>query len=380
MRILLIGEYSRLHNSLKEGLLNLGHEVVIVANSDGFKDFPVDYSIDYKFCKSKILNIPRQIIVRLFKYDFAKFEQGLRFYFLLKKLKNFDVVQFIHETPIKTNKNFEIFLLKKIFETNSNVFILSSGADYLNMKFDIENKSKKSILQPFFLNPSLINEYDSLFDYTKKSHEKVHHFVVERCKGIIATDLDYVNAIKNHPKYLGLIPTPINLDKLLYKELEIEDKIILFLGINEWSYNQKGIHYFEAALKIIAKKYENKVEVIVVKTIPYNDYINLYNKAHILLDQAFCSDQGYNALEAMAKGKVVFTGAENEFMKHYNLKERVAVNAKSDVDYLVNELSFLIENPNEIIAIGKRSRTFVEKEHHYIKIAQKYLEVWTNTN
>ena len=376
MRILLIGEYSRLHNSLKEGLLKLGHEVIIVANSDGFKQFPVDYSIDYKFSKTKITNIPRQIIARLFKYDFAKLEQGLRFYFLLKKLKNFDVVQFIHETPIKTNKNFEEFLLKKIFETNKKVFILSSGADYLNMKFDIENKSKKSVLQPFFLNPKLIKEYDSLFDYTKKSHKKVHDFVLGRCNGIIPTDLDYVDAVKNHPKYLGLIPTPINIDKLSFKELEIENKIILFLGINEWSYNQKGIQYFEAALEIIKNKYVDKVEIIIAKTIPYNDYINLYNKAHILLDQAFSYDQGYNALEAMAKGKVVFTGAENEFTKHYHLTERVAINAISDVEYLVKELSFLIENPDEIIAIGKRARAFVEKEHDYIKIAEKYLEFW----
>ncbi len=378
MRILLIGEYSRLHNSLKEGLLKLGHEVIIVANSDGFKNFPVDYSIDYSLCKSKIINIPRQIIARLFNYDFAKLEQGLRFYFLLKKLKNYDVVQFIHETPIKTNKKWELFLLNKIFKTNKNVFILSSGADYLNMKFDVENKSKKSVLQPFFLNPSLIKEYDSLFDYTKESHKKVHDFVMEKCNGIIPTDLDYVDATKNHPKYLGLIPTPINLDQLPFKALEIENKIILFLGINEWSYNQKGSQYFEAALEIIKNKYGDKVEVIIAKTIPYYDYINLYNKAHILLDQTFSQDQGYNALEAMAKGKVVFTGAENEFMEHYNLTERVAVNAKADVAYLVKELSFLIENPSEIIAIGKRARAFVEKEHDYIKIAKRYIEVWGN--
>jgi len=43
---------------------------------------------------------------------------------------------------------------------------------------------------------------------------------------------------------------------------------------------------------------------------------------------------------------------------------------------LVNELSFLIENPQEIIKIGKNARAFVEKEHNYVKIAEKYLKVW----
>ena len=94
------------------------------------------------------------------------------------------------------------------------------------------------------------------------------------------------------------------------------------------------------------------------------------------MDQVYAYDQGYNALEAMAKGKVVFTGAEMEFEKHYNLTKKVAINAKPDVEYLVQELSFLIENPNEILAIGKRAKAFIEKEHDYMKIAAQYLDVW----
>jgi glycosyltransferase involved in cell wall biosynthesis len=91
----------------------------------------------------------------------------------------------------------------------------------------------------------------------------------------------------------------------------------------------------------------------------------------------YAYDQGYNALEAMAKGKVVFTGAEKEFMEYYNLTERVCVNALPDVNSIVQELSFFIENPEEIVAMSKRARAFIEKEHHYITVAQKYVDVWT---
>jgi glycosyltransferase involved in cell wall biosynthesis len=87
-------------------------------------------------------------------------------------------------------------------------------------------------------------------------------------------------------------------------------------------------------------------------------------------------DQGYNALEAMAKGKVVFTGAEKEFYEYYNLDEKVAINALPSVEYLVEELSILIENPKEIEEIGVRARQFVEKNHHYISIAENYLRIW----
>ena len=57
MKILLLGEYSRLHNSLKEGLVALGHEVTIVGCGDKFKKFPVDYSIYAAVCNdNKIAN------------------------------------------------------------------------------------------------------------------------------------------------------------------------------------------------------------------------------------------------------------------------------------------------------------------------------------
>ncbi len=177
---------------------------------------------------------------------------------------------------------------------------------------------------------------------------------------------------------MGLIQYPININKLKNKELVFKNKVIIFLGINQWSYNQKGFYYFEKALESIQKKYQDKVEIIITKNIPYQKYINLYDSAHILLDQSCSCDQGYNALEAMAKGKVVFTGAEQDFTDHYKLTERVCVNAKPDVEYLIKELSLLIENPDEIIAIGKRARAFVEKEHDHIRIAEKYLEVWNN--
>ena len=49
MKILLIGEYSRLHNSLKEGLEKLGNEVTILGFKDGFKDYPVDFPLVKKW-------------------------------------------------------------------------------------------------------------------------------------------------------------------------------------------------------------------------------------------------------------------------------------------------------------------------------------------
>lgn len=376
MRILLVGEYSRLHNSLKEGLVTFQHDVVIVGDGDGFKNYPVDYSIEAKWCSNFFINLFRQSIFKLTKFDIVKIERGIRFYILLPKFKNFDVVQIINELPIKTTSFLELFLLKKLKKQNSKFFVLSSGVDYWNVSYCLENKLFKSIFQPLFKNPQLKENYRFCLNYLKPSHQKINKFLSNHCDGIIATDFDYVIALEGNPKYLGLIPNPINISKLKIPEIEISDKVIIFLGINEWNYYQKGISYFEETLKIIKTKFEGKVEIIIAKNIPYNQYINLYNSAHILLDQVFANDQGYNALEAMTKGKVVFTGAEEEFIEHYRVEKSVCINAKPDVEYLVDQLSFLIENPDEILAIGKRAKKFVEDYHNYKKIANLYIETW----
>lgn len=376
MRILLVGEYSRLHNSLKEGLIEFQHEVFTVSDGDGFKNYPVDFSIEAKWCNKFLINTFRQLIYKLTKFDLAKIERGLRFYFLLPKFKNFDVVQIINELPIKTLPHLELFLLKRLKEKNVKFFILSSGSDYWNVSYCMKNKSFKSIFQPLFKKPSLKEHYSFCYEYLKPSHEKINKYLFKNCNGIIATDFDYVAPLKNNPKYIGLVPNPINISKLESSEFLIDKTICIFLGINQWNYIQKGINYFEKTLEIIKNKYGNKVEIIIAKNLPYKEYINSYNKAHILLDQTFANDQGYNALEAMAKGKVVFTGAEETFTNYYNLKDKVCVNAKPDVNYLVEELSYLIENPHEIILISARAKEFIRKEHHYKKIAKIYLSKW----
>ncbi|TRX32432.1 glycosyltransferase family 4 protein [Flavobacterium sp. ZT3R18] len=378
MRILFVGEYSRLHNSLKEGLITLGHTVTIIANGDGFKNYPVDLSTKARWSESKLGNIPRQIIFRLTNFDISKIEHGIRFYLHLNECKNFDVVQLINESPIQTLPFMERFLLKKIFKRNKKTYLLCCGVDYTIAKYMIQKTPRYSIMNPYFENPKLIPEYRYILDYLKPSKQKTHQLVYNNIKGVIASDLDYYLPLLNHPKFLGLVPNPISIKDKNHLKTENNSPIIIFLGINRGTYNKKGIQYFEKALNIIEHQFPSKVKIITVEDIPYQEYITLYDQAHILLDQVYAYDQGYNALEAMAKGKVVFTGAESEFMERYNLTERVAINALPDTNYLVNKLSFLIENPEEITAIGKRARAFIEKEHDYIKIAERYLEVWKN--
>lgn len=377
MKILLLGEYSRLHNSLKEGLVSLGHEVTIVASGDDFKKYDTDYTIDSAFLsRFWFIRKAKNLVYKITSIDLEKIERAVRFYFLLPKLKGFHHVQLINSDAIETYPFLARFLYKKTFKNIESRSLLVCGDETPVIDYLLKKELKYSVLTPYFEDATLRKQFEFPLKYRTKRYRKTFDWLHKNCNALIASDLDYKIPLEAMEYKTHFIPNPINTDTIEFKKLEINTKVVIFLGINRGSSIKKGISFFEKALTLIKEKYNDKVEIIITENVPYHQYISLYNKAHILLDQVYAYDQGYNALEAMAKGKVVFTGAENEFTKQYNLTERVAVNALPDVESLVSELSFLIENPEEIIAIGKRARTFIEKEHHYIQIAEKYVEAW----
>jgi glycosyltransferase involved in cell wall biosynthesis len=377
MKILLIGEYSRLHNSLKEGLLHLGHEVIVVSSGDYFKEFHSDYSFRAHFLTDYwLLRKSKNVFYKLTGIDLEKAERGLRLYLMLPQLKRFDHIQFINSDAIETFPWLSRICYNKLCAEIKSRSLLICGDETPVIDYLLKKEFDYSILTPYFEDKALENQFEFPLKYTQVAYRKTFDLLVQKCQKLIASDLDYKIPMDKMGYAISFIPNPINTQKIEFVDGKISQKIIVFLGVNRGSYLKKGIVYFEKAVEILQLKYPERVEITRAENMPYHQYIALYNNAHIVLDQVYAYDQGYNALEAMAKGKVVFTGAETEFTDYYCLDQSVCVNALPDVDYLVTELSFLIENPNEIIAIGKRARAFIEKEHDYVQIAERYLKAW----
>ncbi|WP_298548250.1 glycosyltransferase [uncultured Aquimarina sp.] len=377
MNILLVGEYSRLHNSLKEGLIKNGHQVTIIGNGDLFKKYPVDIDIDGKFIKNNfLLNKIRHVIFKVTSVDIASIETFIRFGRNKKSLLNYDFVQLINETPFNIGSYFEKKLLTFLFRNNKNVFLLACGDDYRYISYLLSGKFAYSTVSPLLDNPNLKTTYRHTLKFVSNKQKEIHDFVFKHIKGVIPVSVEYHIAYENTSKTLSLIPNPVNIDKIEVVPFGNNRKIKILHGINSANYLKKGNRYFEEALEIIAQKYPNKFEVITTKDLPYKEYIKHFLSAHIILDQAQAHDQGYNALEAMAMGKVVFTGAGAAFIKHYKLRETVAINTSPDSNKIAADLEQLLINPSEIKEIGKNARAFIEKEHNYVEIAKKYAETW----
>jgi len=377
MRILLVGEYSRLHNSLKEGLQALGHEVQIIGTGDFFKQLPVDMRLERKYNTGFAKKI-KVGIYRLFKIDITSRNLLKQFFDFDTSLKNFDIVQLINESPLGVQPSEERKAIDFLNEHNKNIFLLSCGTDYTSVSFAMDKKIRYSIFTPLLENRISENFYTSALRFLKPKYKKLHQYLYnEVIQGVIASDMDYHLPLKQNGKYLGLIPNPINTKVLVYNQIECLDKIVIFMGINRANYFLKGLDFFEKALEKIQEEFPNKVEVITAENLPYDVYIKQYDRAHILLDQVYSFDQGFNALEAMAKGKVVFTGAEDEWKILYGYEEdEVCINALPDIDYLVHKLRWLITNPEQIRYISTNARKYIEKVHDYKKVAKTYISTW----
>ncbi|MEM6687046.1 MAG: glycosyltransferase [Bacteroidota bacterium] len=377
MRILLVGEYSRFHNSLKEGLQELQHDVTLIGHADSFKNYPVDISLEATFFHKKIPNAFRQLIYRICKVDIAFLEIAYRFYKHRKSFQNYDAVQLINEFPFATTPYIERQLLQYIFKHNENVYLSSCGDDAHYVEYILNADLPYHMLSAYQKDASTKKWFRYSLQYLSTSHKKLHNFVIKHVKGVIPANFDYEMAYRNHPKVLPLIPFPVNVQALEFQPLDSQEKVIIFHGINKVNYLKKGNDLIEKALEIISATYPNRVVVQTVSNLPYKEYIQKYNEAHIIMDQLYGYDQGYNALEAMAKGKVVFSGAEKDFQTYYNLDKPVLINATPNVEDLVEKLSYLIENPTELSAIGQRARAFVEAHHEYSAVAGKYVRLWS---
>ena len=379
MKILLLGEYSNLHNSLKQALLNMGHEVLLVGNGDGFKKYETDILIKSHLADYFLFKLIARLLIRIFKINMFEIEIYIRAKKIVNKLRGFDVVQLINENSFKTSPLFEIKLLKQIFQNNNNIFLLSCGVDSVSVKHAMSKKLKYSILTPLFEDASLEKKYEPILKYEKENYLALAKFVQKYVNGIISSDLDYHIPYLSKKKYLGMIPNPINTQKIKYYGINKSKKISILHAINSSNKIKKGNRFFEEALKIIDEKFKDKITIITTYDLPYKEHLENLKNCDILLDMVYAYDQGYNALEAMAMGKIVFTGAEEEWIKLNNIKEdTVVINAVPNSMRIVEKLVWLIENPKILKSISVNARKFIEKKHDFEKIAKKYIKTWEN--
>ena len=163
-----------------------------------------------------------------------------------------------------------------------------------------------------------------------------------------------------------------------YEFKEIKDTInILHAPTNR---ELKGSKYIITALNNLKNRYGNKINITIVEKVPYKKALELYKKAHIVIDQVLIGWYGALGVEVMKSGKALAVFIRDEDLQF--IPNKMAKELKEAVinitPYNIEEvLSTYIENPLLIKRKAEAGYEFARKWHdpeYVASITKSYYE------
>ena len=346
MKVLLLGEFSGLHRFLKEGLNELGVETQLVADGDGWKK--ISGGDD---CLNRDQNIV-QIYKKAIRYS------------------GYDVVQLINTSIFPTIINSS--LIGRLSRLNNCMSLVAAGGDYR-----LVCSYKQGCFEYYLF------DYDKSFlkKYDVKSIKGIAHIYndikVEKTVDVIIPNMyEYMVGYKA-TKRTPVIPLPINVKNIEYRENIVKKKLCLFHGINRPL--EKGTPFIFEALKRLEDNYPNDVKVITCERLPYDEYVEVMRETNVLIDQCCGYGYGINACIALAQGKAVLSCNSEENKQAMGVTDCPILPIVPNPDQIYQQLLWLLEHRNQIPLLGYKSRKYVEDIHDNIMIAQRYIEAWKQT-
>ena len=365
MKILIVGEFSGFAKHLKNGFKKLGHEVTIVMQPDSFKKFKGEHDDIVYRSHWFFLGHPIKGTARL--------PHPLKAYRINKRLNEIykdsapDIIVVINYSFLSSSRTMpgtQISFIQRCIKRGSKLIMSECGstpADCFNHSEFWKERGRKIVLEDkrysFLLEtsniiiPTIYGYYENLLEYNK-----YHMF-----------DLDKLN---------NAIPLPITIDKDVKVDSCVNRKIVVFHGIIRPI--DKGTPFITEAMNRLQREYPDKVLCISRGGMPYDEYVKLFNKIDILIDQTYGNGWGMNAIIGAMNGKCVLAPCGQENGENMNIPDIPFIRIGPNSDKIFEVLKDLVLNPHQIDAIRKKSRRFAEKHCECSIIARKYIDLITS--
>lgn len=364
MKILLLGEYSNVHATLADGLRELGHEVCVVSDGDGWKNYPRD------------VDVKRPLINSVFG--------GLRYWLRLRsvvhRLEGFDVVQLINPVflPLKAERHFAFY--DYLRRHNGKVFLGAFGMDYYYAKAALGCRTFR--YSDFNIGDVVRHsEQNDIWvrDWVRGAKGLLNRRIAEDCDGIVAGLYEYYAAYAETSlkSKLAFIPFPIKLTTDVRPLEGVPQRVRFFIGIQRARSAYKGTDIMLRALKRVAQERAEECDVVRVESVPFEQYQRLLAGSHVMLDQLYSYTPSMNSLEAMAHGMVVVGGGEPENYEILEEKElHPIINVEPTEESVYEALNHVLNHKADLPRLSADSYAYIRKLHDYKAVAQRYLDFW----
>ena len=365
MRILLLGDYSNVHATLARGLRELGHEVVVASDGDGWKNYPRD------------IDIKRDL-------EGGRWSDLTYYFRLLLKFRHFrgfDVVQLINPVflPLKAERHALFYKLLKLL--NRKVFMAAFGMDHYWVKAGLDCTTFR--YSDFNKGCEVRESQDNdiwIRDWLRGEKGTWNQYVAADCKGIVAGLYEYFASYqaewKNKLTFIPfpIVPTSAKIDK------SVPQRVRFFIGIQRSRSEYKGTDIMLRALERVAHELPERCEIVKVESVPFEQYVKQMNNSDVILDQLYSYTPAMNALEAMARGLIVVGGGEPENYEILGETElRPIVNVQPDEESVYQAVRQLALHPEQIPLLKQQGIDYIARHHDYLKVAKQYVDWWQHT-
>ena len=250
MRILLLGEYSNVHNTLALGLRELGHEVTVASDGDHWKGYPRDVDLSRKSLR---------------KIDTLRYLWKVNRAF--RKFRNYDIVQIINPVFLDLRAERQWHYYQLLRKYNDAIFMGAYGMDYYFVNACLDCKTFR--YSDFNIGSRIRENADNAIwirDWYKGKKGELNHKVANDCNGIVAGLYEYYASYEPHFKdKVKYIPFPIQLSKTAeYNQRGLNEKVKFFIGIQKERSVYKGTDIMLRALERVAAEYPDDCEIVKV--------------------------------------------------------------------------------------------------------------------
>lgn len=352
MKILLVGEFSGFHLALRDGLIELGHEVRLVSSGDGWKNIDSDILFKYKF-DNKFL---------------AKIERNFIPFLNIREFVGFDIVQFVNVKSLSCSLITNYYLAKMLKPFNGKLVLSACGSDsfyWTDGRSNLKYSPHDDVLAFDDNNPY----------WLKNDAQSINAKMVKLVDAVIPVMYDYANAYRNVSNVLPIIPLPVNLDKIKFIPNNVRGSISFYHGINRYGF--KGTRHIESAFSNLSVLFKGTATFEIKGRMPYVDYVNYIKGVNAIVDQTSSYSTGMNGLISMAMGKIVFGGSESIALEAMNVTECPIINIEPSSIDISEKISNFLDSKISVEDYAYLSRDYVEKVHSHKKIALAYIEQWS---
>ncbi len=350
MKILLIGEASFLHNTLKKGLVERGHRVTTMSDGNGWHDAPRDIDLrrDWRWGKLGGLRVVWQLLRHL------------------PQLCGNDVVQ-IHNYQFVPLMYWSGQLQNADQHRDRIAEVVEHGA---------EASWRKTTRMADALVACL---YEYWLDYNEPPYAAKLHYIplpIECEEMLRWCDGEMVKCVGNDtlsPSHPNDSQLPTNLTT------SPPHPLTLLIGLQPKRDFMKGAMKIAAFVEEVARRHPGKVQIKYVEGVPYDEYMHLLAKADVLVDQLYSYTPSMNSLAAMARGTVVIGGGEEEYYEFIGEDTlRPIINVRPDVpdEENIAAIERALFTDGTLERMAQESIQFVHKYHDYRHVAEQYEKLY----